>query len=894
MSPIAPTPDSTADAAASATIGGEVFVDFDRDGRPDRGERALEPSEGVEVRITDTSGEMLQATSGSDGTFSVEVDPATAPYRIEFATPDGYLPPFAQPIDVRDGESRTLPPTSRIAAASDSLWFGIVPPSNCPDDPVDVGLPTERFPDGNAHSSAGKIWTTCFVDGSSTSQVGAQDVLVGANYDASGWSPADGREFGGNIDAEHLATKQQTGAIWGIAQDEWDGWLFTSAVVKRHSAFGPEGIDGLYWLDVDDTDGAPEISSVSLDSITPDEAPSFGSDPSVCPSDLAVFDRAQTGRGGLWDCRDVDSVDAGGDSYDWWAFDRTGRDGIGDIDTTPSGDELLVMNATADTLIVYDISDLSAELAPEYVAHYPIENPGCSNDEFEAWGVSSIDAASAYIGVTCTASSSNDVADLDSHVIRLEFESATQASVATVSHDHPRGAGYTVDAGPVGGRFQPWLAPATPGGPPSYPVLEDASKIGFRDFLDAYSYSNAWDWHQPLLSDIEIDPLDGSLVVGITDRWAMMTGLFDCDLDPTVGGCGAEIPAPPPGDYDGEPGNDAVAGYTAPITAYVAGDVLRFCDIATDSESEFVPEGSDGCVPPVESPQFVEPFGGGPAGDVEWFWGDQAFGDSTTESPHPETAQGALFIGQRHADTVFTAMNPTTTFGAGWARVDTTTGTPIDGFHLFRTDFEDSDGTGWKGSTLGDVEGCSVPIEIGRAVWFDNDRDGERDPEDFGIAGVRVGLIADGEQIAETFTEDNGIFYFGTLDGLAARSDYRLTFDLDTAPNLEDISSNLLPNQLVPTLPDSIDDDQLDSDAQRSDTGEVFVDVTTGEPGANDHTIGVGYIIDRDASEAGSSDDDDRRGAPSLETFLMIGAGVLIFGFFGSAILKRFWGKPTD
>lgn len=894
--PLLPTPHATVRASASAAISGEVFVDFDRDGRPDRGERALAAVEGVAVAVVDVDGNTFAATTGSDGTFSVDVDPALAPFRVTFETPDGHLPPFAQPLDEREDEARTSASTTYLAAAPERLWFGIVPESRCPDDPVEIGLPTERFPNGQAHSPAGKIWTTCFVDGSTTSQIGASDVLVGANYDISDWSPAEGTEFGGNIDAEHLATKQQMGAVWGVAHDEWDGRLFASAVVKRHSALGPEGLDGLYWIDVNDTDDAPNVSSVSLDSLAGNGAPSFGADPAVCPSDLTTFDRTQTGAGGTWDCRDVSSVDAGGESYDWWAFDRTGRDGIGDIDTTPSGDALLVMNATADTLVAYDISELAADGAPVYVGHHPIENPGCSNGEFEAWGVSANDAASAYVGVTCTASTSDDVADLESRVVFVDLESSDQSTVGVVSHDHQRGAGYTPDAGPVAGRFQPWLAPVTPDGPPSYPDLREASQIGFRDFLDAYAYSNAWDWHQPLLSDIEVDPIDGSLILGITDRWAMMTGLFNCDLDPSVGGCSTEIPAPPTGDYDGEPGNDPVDGYTAPITSYVAGDILRLCNVSEGTRPDFVSEGEAGCEPSVDSPQFEEPFGGGPAGAREWYWGDQAFGGSSNDSPHPEAAQGALFIGARHANTIFTAMNPTTTFGAGWSRVDTATGAPVDGFHLFRTDFENSDGTGWKGATLGDIEACSVPVEIGDAVWFDRDRDGERDPDDTGIAGVRVRLIApdDGDQVAETFTRDHGNFYFGTIDGLAPLTAYRLVFSLDTAPNLDDIAPGLLPTQLVPTSADNVEDDRIDSDAMRSEAGEVFVDITTGAPGANDHTIGAGYIIDRDASQSNDFDDEDRVGPPSVETFLTIGGGLLVVGFIGSTILRRLWGKPTD
>ena len=884
------------DAAASSTISGEVFIDFDRDGRPDRGERARNAARGVDVTITNIDDEVRRTTTDGSGMFSVEVDPARAPYRVDFDTPVGFQEPFAQPIDERDNDVRTSPATNFVDVAPALLWYGMVPDSRCPDQPVDVGFGTARFPDGAAHSALGKIWTTCFVDGAADSSVGASDVLVGANYDASGWNPSDGAEFGGNVDVEHLGTKQQMGSVWGVANDEWDGWLFTSAVIKRHSGLGPEGVDGLYWLDVNGDGVVPEVSSASLDAISPSDAPSFGADPRECPVDLALFDRAQTGRGGLWDCRDVGGVDAGGESYDWWAFDRTGRDGIGDIDTTPSGDELLVMNATADALFVYDIANLSADEGPTYRAHYPIDDPGCADGEFEAWGVSAIDAASAYVGVTCTASTSNSTSELASHVVLVEFgDDAIQESVVRIPHEYIHGAGYTDDTGPTAGNFQPWIAPDTPGGPPSYPDVADAAGIEFRDFVQAYAYSNAWDWHQPLLSDIEVDPVDGSLVVAVMDRWAMMTGLFNCDLDPTEGGCGTEIPAPPAGDYDGEPGDDPVEGYTAPITAYVAGDLLRICNVTDNAEPTFEVEGDDDCEP-TESPEFEVPFGGGPAGSQEWYWGDQAFGDDALDSPHPETAQGAVFIGHRRSEAVFTAITPSTSFGAGWTHIENRTGTPVDDFQLFRTEFRDSDGTGWKGASVGDIEACIVPIEIGNAVWFDRGLDGDRDVDDPGIAGVRIGLVRaeTGEEIARTFTDDDGHYYFGTLDGLEPLTDYQLMVDIDTATNLRNIDGGLPRLDLAPTEADASDDERLDSDGIFDENGNVVIEVTTGHPGSNDHTFGIGYVIDRDGQAGANADEEERQGPPTLRTFAYVGLGLLVFGLIAALILRLLWGKPPE
>ncbi len=874
-----------------AEVSGTVFIDFDRDGRVDPGEVASDLVSGQRITVASPN-RQERARTAADGTFSLSLpnllaaDGIETGLRVEVDVPVGHRASFrtasVQHVRVRDGDDV-------------EVLFGFVPDSRCPDDPATLGDPSGRSPDGHPNAAAGKLWTTCFVDGAAQSDEGAQDVLVATNIDNPEWEPPPGSEFGGHLDVEHLATKQQMGAIWGLAYDEWDGLLFASAVVKRHSDLGPEGIDGLYWRSSDAA--VPEISAISLDTLSPAGAPGYGTDPVDCPRgddgsyDYEGWSFDATARGQRWDCRDLGVAGGGSQSFDWWAFDRVGREGIGDIDVTPDGHRLLVLNATADAVFVYDVATMTADPAapavPTYVTHHDVRLPECSGGVTEAWGLRSIDASAAYVGATCTAESTGSTDDLFSHVLRMDLATGAVTTAVVVDHDHQHGPGYVEDAGPNGGRFQPWLAPDA-AGRPVMPPLEQAVSVKFLDFIDAYGYANSFDWHQPLLSDIEIDPADGSLTIAVMDRWSMMTGVFNCDLDPSDGDCGYEFPAPPAGDYDGQPGDDPVGGYTGGIIGYVAGDLLRACNVAADPDAaRFVLEGGDGCDPSVHSPTFDEPFGGGPAGPFEWYWNDQAFTGGGTDNPHPEAAMGAVAQPSRGTEVAYTAMNPTETFGAGLSLDAHLDGVHVAGVQFFRTDFRNSDGRGWKSAGLGDVEGCRVPLEIGDHVWLDESVDGVRDPDEPPILGVEVTLIDATSQrvVATTFSDVRGNWSFDTSVGLEPLTEYLVRFTVGAEVSVGDVSSF----ELVPTIagaPNTRAD--LDSDLPTpEEPGLPFeIEVVTGPAGASDHTIDAGFapIGELDLEVP---DDDDRPGPP-WRTLGLLFVGLAVGGAVLLVILRRF------
>jgi hypothetical protein len=485
-------------------------------------------------------------------------------------------------------------------------------------------------------------------------------------------------------------------------------------------------------------------------------------------------------------------------------------------------------------------------------------DPGCADAEFEAWAVSAVDAAEAYIGMTCTASTSGLGTDLISHVIALDIDDGSQQRIASAPLDAPRGAGWTEQAGPAGGTFQPWLA-SGPDQPPALPPVEELSAVVFSEAENAWVYANGLDHHQPLLTDIEVDPLDGSLVLAITDRWAMMTGVFGCDLDPATSGCRYTFPAPPVGDYDDQLGDDEVAAYNAGIIGYNAGDLLRVCNTG----SGFVLEGGLGCDPSPFSPVFAPQFGGGPAGAIEWYWNDQAFETVQTENPHPEAAQGAVYIGDRRGDVVYTAMNPVETFGAGLSWDLNLDGAARQALQFFRTDLANRDGTGFKSASLGDVEGCTIPIEIGSRLWFDEDADGVQDGEP-AISGMAVDLIevSTGRIVAQTLSDDDGLALFGSPDGLLPVTEYALEFAVTDETRVDGVDIDR--SDLRATMPEA-------STAEfDSNVVGTRIEFTTGSPGENDHTLDAGFgrvddLPDAPQLDTREASEIEQAGAPVVE-----------------------------
>ncbi len=448
-------------APSDAPVTGVFFIDYDRDGVIDPGEFASDsdpafPPNGIEVTAYDSAGNSSAGTiiAGTPPTFSVSAAPLVGTqYRLEFAL---------DPADLAAGWTETFrgadsASSTQFVTAGDEASFGITPPSSCPADA-----------EGSTH---GKLWTTCFVNGDRDAG-GPQEVLVGLNYDTTGSVEAIGFKGDGNNATNSSA---ELGSVWGVAYDEWDSTLFTSALLKRQSDLGSEGLDGLYWA----TYPSGSWNSVSLDSLG---GPSFGTEPA----------------------RDIEGTSFDSPFYDIEAFGDVARIGIGDIDLTPDGQTLLVANLAAKAINVYDVSNAPAGSDPVFLRSIPVPNPGCSDTanpgDYEIWAISAIDGNTAYAGAVCTAENSAvGASDLEAHVINVNLSGSAGPSLLTIPLDYARGCAGTFDG-----------VCLDPAGNGAFAVWDDV----YDGFLEDDS---------PVFSDIEIAG-DGSLVLGFFSRESHQVG----------------------------------------------------------------------------------------------------------------------------------------------------------------------------------------------------------------------------------------------------------------------------------------------------------------------------------------------------------------------------------
>ncbi len=116
------------------------------------------------------------------------------------------------------------------------------------------------------------------------------------------------------------------------------------------------------------------------------------------------------------------------------------------------------------------------------------------------------------------------------------------------------------------------------------------------------------------------------------------------------------------------------------------------------------------------------------------------------------------------------------------------------------------------------VDDC--PAKLGDLVWQDNNGNGQQDPGEPGIEGVKVTVTSqDGSYMDMTFTDATGMYMFSVPPGT-----YKITFDA--------------PDDFVPTTVNS-GNDETDSDM---DPAMLMTDFYTVGPDEMDFTIDAGFI----------------------------------------------------
>jgi hypothetical protein len=797
-------PVATAAGAASGTVSGTVFQDFNANGVREtalRLGRAVDRGiAGVEVRAFDRTGALVgTATTSATGAYTLSVTGAdTSDVRIEFSIPD-------------TAELRGLvPSTSTVSTgASGSTRGTTIQFATIGDTGVDLGLNRP----GEYCQNDPTLVTCGYHRGTGTTTTVGAFTLPGAMVNFTDQ----------NATATRIGSSLALGSVFGIGVDRTRN-VYLGTHLKRHVEYGIGGpTNTIYRINLD----RPDEVSIFL----------------TLPGELPVHDPTPAGTLPEY-------------SGDVGVFPFVGRVGLGDVDVTPDGRTLLAVDVdeTAPKLYLIPLVGTGDAVEPGTYAVTAIPRPDADGvarpaffDAVACPGIwhpmgLGVRGDRILVGGVCGAEDTvTPTLPNGPHLTRstafvLEYEEAVPGTrdgsgtfrvIWADSLGYERGCVYRegtrVPCSDATSRVGT-IATADWGAWNEYPILRAID--GPTGGLFA---SNP----QAQLANIEI--LDtGGLVLGFRDRYQdqMMSGnaaWSQAYVDPLF--------TNPPLTYPR--GTGSMAG----------GDIRRICATPDGLRTE-----SDGTCPASDLP-------GGrhldASGQREYF--EDAYVNWGTPPNHPETMTGGLAsqpgfpgVWANAYDVTRLGSQGTYALGPAAARLGTAFRGSSSGYgaQIGGRDYGNLNGFS-KGIGLADLEVLcdAAPIEIGDRVWRDLDGDGVQDPGEPGIAGVTVRLYdADGNLVATTLTDANGQYRFTSADGLQPGTPYTIRFDepADYAPG-----GPLADNLLSPSGADGpadADSDAIDSDATIPSGGTFGVTtfptiaVAPLEPGDNVHTYDAGFV----------------------------------------------------
>ncbi len=815
-------------AQAAPILSGYLFVDYDRDGNPyvtSSGGSTFDESETGDGTVNSV---FAPATAGSGinaawSDFSIQavdvlgtvepgtIDPTNGYYEIDLGKlqPDDFLITVTAPGDYTATHSRnissTLPVTSGattrplqwhiydINADLANQHIGVLPPSLC--------------------AASGDVYATCFVK-EDVSTTGAGDTVVTFAYDGTGKAP--------------LLDANTTGSTWALAHDEWRNVLFAGSYLKRGADLGSEGLDGLYWVD----DGGTTYSA-SLSALSGNSYGSLISDSDGCDTDGdgSDIDTSQP----TPDFATMADFEAGRLSWappahtgptwavDCEAYDKVGRVSLGDIDVTPDGDTLLVMNLAEKKLEMYDVT-LAQSGTISFLGDLALTAPGCGASDWHPFAVDAVDGGYALVGITCTDGTTALVEKVDLS-LDAPFLSG-QTNLQTVPLDYDHSCAYTNDYSATAGCNDTFTG--------DYRAWSDVFEIADLENIEDVLTGKFMNRPTPMLSDIGYES-DGSLSISIRDRFADQ---WAPGMDTPDAGHGLGV-------HD-----DLVNGHWGSAEVFTAGDILKMCNTGTHEAPAWDLEGSGSCT----TPNFPNPAGSvqssddahfGPGGEYEWYGAEQGAG-------HTETSNGGIFAPYRqNQDEIVVSLYNGEDLGGGnrgsvaWWNIDT--GVETNALDLYAPG--DGTDTFGKASGIGDIEGCLLTEEIGDRVWYDADGDGVQDPGEAPIPGATVSVTGSvSGAIITVQTDANGYWYVDSSDGLAPGEAYTIVIDLASATLPYGISLADIESTRQNVTPVDLESSLTDGDYVTAATYEITTPVISA--GEINHTFDAGFYVDYDLALA--------------------------------------------
>ncbi|MGW9122751.1 SdrD B-like domain-containing protein [Streptomyces sp. NPDC055663] len=396
---------------------------------------ALEPGiAGVRVTLTDDAGTGIEGVTAADGTVTLTPaadGPSGGRYRVQVVNPKpgALFPAFASRQGL-DGAPNQLSSNEEFVDLSGGK---------------NVAYTTGLWSPGDYCQKNAPLVTTCQP---ATREGKAQRTLVSFPYSARGQDGVD-------VDVTNIATDAETGTLFGIAWNKADKRVFSSALAKRTTDYGPGGAGGIYV-----TDSAQK--STTLFTVVPDAG------------------TTEHGQG---------TDDA--------FLDAPGKESLGGIKITEDGKDLFVVNLNNRKLYRYDATTATAA-APETVATIP--DPGCpAAADWRPFGLGLRDGV-GYVGGVCSGESTGKLSDLRAVVMPFDLGTgAFSKPVLDQPLDYPRQS--TVGGGPCDGAgWFPWTN--------TYPDSQNGRPCGNSTIANP----------EPQVGEIDFES-DGSMLLAFRDRF---------------------------------------------------------------------------------------------------------------------------------------------------------------------------------------------------------------------------------------------------------------------------------------------------------------------------------------------------------------------------------------
>jgi uncharacterized repeat protein (TIGR01451 family) len=753
-----------------AQVSGTVFYDFDANGIRTLSSPTEAGVAAIGVRIFVNSNSLpfvTQTDTAGHYAFTAQDAPSGSVVRVEFFN---------------------LPETFSVSSAGPQngteVQFARAPASN-----INLGIFNDDEFCGVA--SEAKVVTACYTMGDPLKNGSAGDdpalVLFGYDADGEGGTPS-------GPPIEKLANASAIGSTWISAYQRSSNTLLMGAITRRHVGLGPLGTGGFYSVDLKSrvVSNFIDVKTIGIDT---------GPDPHIDPTTgLNILPADKLAR-----------------SRDSLAFHVAAKVGMGGSQLSVYQDTLFLINLYDRKLYSFSVQKplkAPANMAEAQTKSFQIPNPGCSNNEFAPWALKYY-RGKLYVGVVCTAETSQKQSDLKAAIYEFDPKSTAFKSLLEFGLDYPRGAIDTTPGCDTINGWRPWtnVFPKQC----NYPA-------GSADPVSAFAI-----YPQAILSDIEFDD-DGSLLIGFTDRLGLQTG-------------------------QNQPG--IAVDDTLNYYGFMSGDLVR-AQYNTDSTYTLENNGKSGSLQGCGINTNSGPGGG------EFFCEDYWI-NGLNEIGHQEITNGAMLKIAGIPEVLVSAMDPIhgVYLSTGFIAYDTKTGKRNRSFSVYSL----SPGSLGKSGGVGDLARiCEpAPLEIGNKVWFDANKDGIQTPNEVPLDNIVITLHDmqnGGTEVARDTTANGGHYYFNDTNvagGLKRKHTYEIRIDLnqeiptsvlDTIPandGLQLPTVKLIDTLTISPLRVTGDTPNIlrDSDAEfNGDSTQIVVKVTTGDNSQNNYTFDIGMTIE--------------------------------------------------